>query len=42
MALKMDEASSIDDFPHLLLGLVMSGMEHELLTKLMKIKPPTF
>lgn len=42
MASKMDESSSTDVFPHLVLGSMMTGIEHELLTKKVKIKPPTF
>lgn len=42
MAPTMDEALGIGVFPHLVLGSVMIGTKHELLTKFLKIKPPTF
>lgn len=41
MAPRMDNSSRIIVFCHPVLGSVMDGVEHELLTKFLKIKSPT-
>lgn len=38
----MDEASCIEAFFRPLIGPVMTGMKHDMLTKFIKLKPPTF
>lgn len=42
MAPRMVEASWADAFSHLVLGYMMTGTERDLLTKFLKMKPPTF
>lgn len=42
MASRMDEALRFDTFPHLILGLLMIGIEHKLLTNFLNMKPSTF
>lgn len=42
MAPKMVKASGTDNFPHLILGSMMTSKKHELLTESVKINPPTF
>lgn len=42
MAPIMDEASDTDVFPHLILDSAMTGTELGLLTKFLKMKPPSF
>lgn len=42
MAIKMDKFSGIGIFPHLVLGSIMAGTEHELLKKFVKSKLRTF
>lgn len=38
----MDEALGVNVFLHLILGLMMNGMEYKLLTKFSKMKPLKF
>lgn len=42
MASRMEKSLGTSYFPHKFLSSVMTGTEHELLTKLLKIKPATF
>lgn len=42
MAPTVDEAFGTNSFPHLILGLVITGIEYELPIRFQKIKPPIF
>lgn len=42
MAPRMDKVLGIDVFSYLTLGLIMISTKYELLTKFLKMKPPTF